>query len=137
MSKVIAGIDLSAYYRYAGSLTAPPCVEGIIWNNVQQPIEISVAQVNAYSIIINLMLIYVHYHLFRWAKFMQLSKKKPSVIHKSSTAAMFTQVNFSTMPYQLKPTLPHLASHFCVWDLLIFYFSSNILSNFIFPLIFF
>jgi len=65
MSKVIANIDLKDYYRYAGSLTAPPCVEGIIWNNVQQPIEISVAQVNAYSIIINLMLIYVHYHLFR------------------------------------------------------------------------
>ncbi len=33
------------YYRYLGSLTNPPCSEGIIWTIFESPIEISESQV--------------------------------------------------------------------------------------------
>lgn len=35
--------DLS-YYRYAGSLTAPPCTEGAKWILLQRPVELSAEQ---------------------------------------------------------------------------------------------
>lgn len=36
---------IQATYRYAGSLTTPPCTEGVAWNVMAQPITMSKAQI--------------------------------------------------------------------------------------------
>ena len=36
------------YFRYPGSLTTPPCTEGVAWHVLAQPIEMSAAQVNRF-----------------------------------------------------------------------------------------
>lgn len=36
-----------AYYRYEGSLTAPPCTEGVLWLVMKQPLEVSAGQLAA------------------------------------------------------------------------------------------
>lgn len=36
-------------YRYSGSLTTPPCTEGIDWNVMTDPIEMSQAQLDAFT----------------------------------------------------------------------------------------
>ncbi len=38
-----------AYYRYAGSLTAPPCTEGVTWFVLKTPAEISAEQINSFA----------------------------------------------------------------------------------------
>jgi len=54
----IAGIDLNpadmlppraSYYMYAGSLTAPPCTEGVTWFVLKTPVEISREQIEAFA----------------------------------------------------------------------------------------
>src|SRR5690348_17540103 len=40
--------DLS-YYRYNGSLTTPPCSEGVKWLVLRDPVELSAAQIAAFT----------------------------------------------------------------------------------------
>lgn len=42
------GISL---YRYDGSLTTPPCTEGVKWSVVDKPLELSQAQIDAFTAI--------------------------------------------------------------------------------------
>lgn len=41
--------DNTSYYSYAGSLTTPPCSEGVRWNVLAEPIELSEEQVAAFA----------------------------------------------------------------------------------------
>lgn len=36
-------------YRFAGSLTTPPCSENVIWNVLKNPVEVSQDQINRFS----------------------------------------------------------------------------------------
>jgi carbonic anhydrase len=38
-----------AYYIYEGSLTAPPCTEGVTWYVLKTPIEVSAGQIAAFA----------------------------------------------------------------------------------------
>lgn len=38
-----------SYYRYNGSLTTPPCTEGVRWLVIKQPVTLSVAQIKAFQ----------------------------------------------------------------------------------------
>jgi carbonic anhydrase len=38
-----------AYYTYRGSLTTPPCTEGVTWFILKTPIEASNDQINAFA----------------------------------------------------------------------------------------
>jgi len=51
-----ASIDLNdllpaqrGYYTYMGSLTTPPCSEGVLWVVLQQPMQVSGAQIDIFS----------------------------------------------------------------------------------------
>lgn len=44
--------DLSKYYAFNGSLTTPPCSEGVSWYVVQQALTLSAAQIQAFKKII-------------------------------------------------------------------------------------
>jgi carbonic anhydrase len=37
-----------AYYAFKGSLTTPPCSEGVAWQVMKQPVEVSKAQIGAF-----------------------------------------------------------------------------------------
>ena len=39
----------TAYYMYPGSITAPPCTEGVTWFVLKTPVEISPAQIEAFA----------------------------------------------------------------------------------------
>jgi carbonic anhydrase len=39
----------AGYYTYSGSLTTPPCTEGVRWLVLDQPIELSAAQIEAFG----------------------------------------------------------------------------------------
>jgi carbonic anhydrase len=54
----IAGVDINpdgllphdtGYYTYMGSVTAPPCTEGVKWYVLKTPVEISAEQINAFA----------------------------------------------------------------------------------------
>jgi carbonic anhydrase len=54
----ISGVDVNpaemlphdlAYYSYLGSLTAPPCTEGVTWYVLKTPVEISVDEINTFA----------------------------------------------------------------------------------------
>ena len=37
------------YYTYMGSLTTPPCSEGVLWLVMKQPVQVSPDQINIFS----------------------------------------------------------------------------------------
>jgi carbonic anhydrase len=39
----------AAYYTYMGSLTAPPCTEGVTWFVLKTPVEISTDEIKAFA----------------------------------------------------------------------------------------
>jgi carbonic anhydrase len=39
----------TAYYTYMGSVTAPPCTEGVTWFVLKAPVEISAEQIDAFA----------------------------------------------------------------------------------------
>jgi carbonic anhydrase len=54
----IAGVEVdpagllpheTAYYTYMGSLTAPPCSEGVVWFVLKTPLDISAEQIDAFA----------------------------------------------------------------------------------------
>jgi len=54
--RAAGAVDLGAvlpssggYFRYMGSLTTPPCSEGLTWTVYKQPIELSVAQIEKFA----------------------------------------------------------------------------------------
>jgi carbonic anhydrase len=56
--KEVAGVEIDpgnllphnlGYYMYMGSQTAPPCNEGVTWYVLKTPVEVSVAQINAFA----------------------------------------------------------------------------------------
>lgn len=56
--KTVSGVRINAsalppkdksYYHYVGSLTTPPCTEGVNWNILKTPIEVSQAQIAKFT----------------------------------------------------------------------------------------
>ncbi|HEX8811262.1 MAG TPA: carbonic anhydrase family protein, partial [Terracidiphilus sp.] len=56
--EVIAGVEVNpagllprdtSYYTYRGSLTAPPCSEGVTWFVLKTAVDISREQINAFA----------------------------------------------------------------------------------------
>jgi carbonic anhydrase len=39
----------SSYYKYTGSVTAPPCGEGVTWFVLKTPVEVSVDEINTFA----------------------------------------------------------------------------------------
>ena len=42
-------LPTSRYYTYMGSLTTPPCSEGVLWLVMKQPVQVSQDQINIFS----------------------------------------------------------------------------------------
>ncbi len=54
--KVGGAVDIAAivpknggYFRYMGSLTTPPCSEGLTWTVYKEPVEASVEQIQKFA----------------------------------------------------------------------------------------
>jgi len=42
-----------AYYRFEGSLTTPPCTEGVRWLVLQKPVSASAKQIEAFQHVVH------------------------------------------------------------------------------------
>lgn len=49
LSSFMNGVDFSEYWNYAGSLTTPPCTEGVKWTVIKQVQPISDAQLKKFT----------------------------------------------------------------------------------------
>ena len=38
-----------SYYTFMGSVTAPPCTEGVVWFVLKTPVHISAEEINAFA----------------------------------------------------------------------------------------
>ncbi len=47
--KAIQPSNMNVYYNYSGSLTTPPCSEGVNWIVIKEPIEMSKAQIERFK----------------------------------------------------------------------------------------
>ena len=47
MEDVFDEINLDEYYRYMGSLTTPPCTQGLYWHVLKEPLDIGAEQLVA------------------------------------------------------------------------------------------
>lgn len=45
----LKSVNKMGYYRYSGSISTPPCTEGILWNVFETKIDISPSQVNKHE----------------------------------------------------------------------------------------
>ncbi len=43
--------DEQLFFRYSGSLTTPPCSEGVLWSVMSDPVEMSAEQIEMYTAI--------------------------------------------------------------------------------------
>jgi carbonic anhydrase len=59
-AEVVAGVEFNptgllprdaSYYTYMGSLTAPPCTEGVSWFVLKTPMDISAEEVSAFGVL--------------------------------------------------------------------------------------
>lgn len=41
------------YYRFSGSLTTPPCLEGVRWLVMKEPVQASQAQIDAFKAVMH------------------------------------------------------------------------------------
>ncbi|WP_149807055.1 carbonic anhydrase family protein, partial [Salmonella enterica] len=41
------------YYRFSGSLTTPPCSEGVRWLVMKEPVQVSQAQIDAFKAVMH------------------------------------------------------------------------------------
>jgi carbonic anhydrase len=41
--------EMRSYWTYMGSLTTPPCSEGVLWMVMKQPLQVSSEQVSIFS----------------------------------------------------------------------------------------
>jgi len=49
LASFLKTVDFTSYYSYDGSLTTPPCTEGIKWNVIQDVQPISAAQLAQFT----------------------------------------------------------------------------------------
>ncbi|ORY42182.1 carbonic anhydrase [Rhizoclosmatium globosum] len=49
MTSIIASIADSHFFSYTGSLTTPPCTEGVLWLVAKEPLKISQAQLDKFT----------------------------------------------------------------------------------------
>ncbi|KAJ3076626.1 hypothetical protein HDU98_001635 [Podochytrium sp. JEL0797] len=47
MSPIISALENASFFSYIGSLSMPPCTEGVLWLVAREPLEISVDQLTA------------------------------------------------------------------------------------------
>lgn len=50
LGKFLAEVDMRKYWSYDGSLTTPPCTEGIKWNVIEEVQKISSKQLEEFTI---------------------------------------------------------------------------------------
>lgn len=49
LASFLAGVDMTEYWNYNGSLTTPPCTEGIKWTVIKEVQPISTAQLEKFT----------------------------------------------------------------------------------------